>query len=867
MTLSSSTAYDVCDEKLSKNNDTHEQTLTFLNALFADKPGDDFIYIWTGKKSTWFQDINKAGDFARRIQDDNVYFGIATSPTDNGAYKRVLQDTVSGISCLWLDLDYGKDGHKKKNNPPTYEDALALLDGFVKPSLIVHSGHGFQVYWLFNEFYSFKDDADRARAAALSKKLNDFFREVAKKKGWDVDSTQDLARVYRVPGTMNVKPELPPVPCEIISPLGKRFSVAELEDELDFRLEIMAEISGEVKAKPVAVDNLVARSKPAKSLTDDVYNWLNSKGAQKLLKGVDRSADFSALVFGAFLKFGDYEAVVANAHECARVAGVQRYIDENRAEKEICRVLDKAVSAGVLAKRVANGHTDYSDVETPEAYSAALKAKKRANLTIVRPGEDEDEIAVDADGVIQENFVSGNAAKKFNLTDMGNAERFADKYSNDFKFVKSMGGWLHWNGQRWELDTLSAVEQAAKQTVRCILSDASQTQDPDERNRLAKWALQSENGTRIDQIVKLAKSEATIAENRDVFDTNHYSLTVANGTINLKTGELKPHKREDMITKLAPVEFDDLATCPTWLAFLNKVMDGKADMIEFLQRAVGHSLTGDNNEHVVFFLYGDGENGKSTFLETIQALLGEYAVAADPNAFLTKDGGGNGSPRNDIVALVGSRFVKVVEPERGRNLAESLVKELSGGDTSSTRGNYSSQFSFEPTFKLWFSANHKITIKNQDNGIWRRMRFIPFSVAINAAERDKNLKTKLKAELPGILNWALQGCLKWQKDGLKEPTDVRAATKKYREGQDTIGQFITETCEVSKNVKYKVLLRDLYTAYDKWCDDGNERKLGKLAFSENLEGRKEFRLEIGAGGMKRVCGLSLKGLSQVDITD
>jgi P4 family phage/plasmid primase-like protien len=441
-----------------------------------------------------------------------------------------------------------------------------------------------------------------------------------------------------------------------------------------------------------------------------------------------------------------------------------------------------------------------------------------------------------------------------NQTDLGNALRMVERFGQDIRYVKEWG-WLCWDGRRWKLDKRGAVERFAKKTVATIYQEAAQCADDKERMSLAAFALKSEARGKLEAMISLAESEGEIVAGPEEFDRNPYLLTALNGTINLETGQLLPHRREDMITKLAPVDYDPEAQCPTWHSFLDRIMEENQRLVEFLRRAIGYSLTGLTIEHVMFLMHGNGQNGKSTFLEAIQAMLGDYARTTNPAAFLAKDGGGDG-PRNDIAALAGARFVKAVESEKGRRWAEALVKEVTGGDTISARFLYKEEFSFKPAFKLWFAANHKPKVTGQDRGIWRRIRLIPFKAEISETEKDTGLPDKLKAEGAGILAWAVAGCLEWQEKGLQEPSEVLEATASYKEESDVLRDFIADCCLKGSPARCRVLLNELYKVYGKWCADNSEKAMGKINFAAALNERR-YAIAPGAKNKTTVFGLAL----------
>lgn len=423
--------------------------------------------------------------------------------------------------------------------------------------------------------------------------------------------------------------------------------------------------------------------------------------------------------------------------------------------------------------------------------------------------------------------------KDYHLTDSGNADRLVDKHGPDLRYCHTYGKWLIYADGLWQIDETGTVIQRARGTVKTMYEDAASLEDPAERKALVRHALASESESRLRAMVSLAQSDPRVVVTPNQLDADPWLLTVQNGTLDLLTGTLQPHRREDLMTKVAPVPFMSEAICPTWESFLERIMGGNQDLIRFLQRAVGYSLTGQISEQVLFFAYGTGANGKSTFIETIRTLLGDYARQADFSTFLARDTD-NGA-RNDVARLVGARFVAAAEVEAGKRLSEVVIKQLTGGDRIAARFLFREHFEFTPTFKVWFAGNHKPTIRGTDEGIWRRVRLIPFNVTIPEAERDRGLSVRLQAELPGILNWAVQGCGDWRQQGLGIPTEVREATATYRDEMDVLAQFLEGCCVLEPNVTAPA--SQLYERYKEWAEENGERPLSQTALGRRLTER------------------------------
>jgi len=423
-------------------------------------------------------------------------------------------------------------------------------------------------------------------------------------------------------------------------------------------------------------------------------------------------------------------------------------------------------------------------------------------------------------------------APMYNTTDLGNAQRIVKHHGQNIRYCHAFKKWYIWTGKRWLVDPSGAILRLAKETVRTIYTEASEATADDIRKNLAKHAIRSEAEARIKAMVSLTESELGIPVQPEQLDANKWLLNCQNGTIDLYSGTLQQHQREDYITKILPVGYDPNATCNTWLQFLDDIMAGNQGLINFLQRAVGYSLTGSTQEQVMFIMHGSGRNGKSTFIDTIIALLSEYAKQTPTDALMVKKN--NGIP-NDIARLKEARFVSAVETEEGHRLAEVLVKQLTGGDTITARFLHQEFFEYKPQFKIWLATNHKPIIRGTDYAIWRRIRLIPFNVTIAEEKVDKHLPEKLKNELQGILYWAVKGCLEWQKNGLQEPKEVIAATESYRAEMDIIADFIDERCIVKPYAKAKV--SDVYKAYIEWCEVNGEKSLNRRAFGDRLRER------------------------------
>lgn len=434
-------------------------------------------------------------------------------------------------------------------------------------------------------------------------------------------------------------------------------------------------------------------------------------------------------------------------------------------------------------------------------------------------------------------------------TDIANAIRFADKFHEELTFNRDVEHWLTYNSRHWTRDVGSAkAMRYATKVPEIILKEAGK--DPARMDMLGKWAVKTAMLPRLKALLEIARTDEKIGCGSDDFDKNHLDFNVRNGTIDLRTGELRPHSKDDRITKIGNALYDPNADCPLWKSFLSQIFGGNQDLIAFLQRAVGYAMTGLTNEQCLFFLYGTGSNGKTTFLETIAWLFGDYAQAGRPESFLLDEhGGSTGSEaRPDLVALVGARFVLLTEVAKGRRLDEATVKALTGQDTRLIRDLYKPAFEWKPTLKLFMAANHKPEIHGADEGIWRRIHMIPFTVTFTDQQKDERLPEKLREEGPGILNWALAGAKAWFLQKLDPPKLVKAATNQYREESDILSGFLRERCIVGNT--FQETAASLYAAYEEWCKTVGEQAVKQKTFGSNLKekGFQNGRLNTGARG-------------------
>ena len=428
------------------------------------------------------------------------------------------------------------------------------------------------------------------------------------------------------------------------------------------------------------------------------------------------------------------------------------------------------------------------------------------------------------------------------LSDSWNAEFLINNFGENIRFDHTRGKWLFWDGTRWKMDELGKILRFAKLSARKMhkLSD-SYPEDSENRKRLRQHMLKSEQRKGLVDCIELAKHAKEIAKITKDFDDDPLLFNVQNGTIDLRTCTLREHWKDNYLSKISNVNFDACAEAPQWISFLNLIFDGSADLIAFVQRLIGLCLTGQIDEEILIFFYGTGLNGKTTFLESIRMLFGDYFIRAPASMLMAYKN--QGIP-NDIARLPGARLVVCSEIEDDNRLNESLVKDLTGGDTITARFLHREFFEFKPTHKLLIYGNHKPVVHGTDRGIWRRVLLIPFTVEIpEALRRPKpEVLARFEKELSGILNWALSGLKDYQKNGLQISLVVRQATAQYQSESDIVGSFIEEKCETSK--EYTSTVASLYLTFLKWAEDNGESKMSHKKFSSKLKERGFENLKI-----------------------
>lgn len=431
----------------------------------------------------------------------------------------------------------------------------------------------------------------------------------------------------------------------------------------------------------------------------------------------------------------------------------------------------------------------------------------------------------------------------YELNDTGNAHRFADMFGEVVKYNSDNKCFMVWNGMYWEPDSKNSVKNMAEIVIEEMKKDAFAEDDRELQKAKFNNVQKAFSSRGKEAMLKETTHLAEIPCVNNDFDKGHWVINTVNGVVDLTNGTMKGHEKVFMMTKIAGTSKAE-GQPKRWLKFLNEIFLNDKSMVDFIQKAIGYTLTGSIKEQCMFICYGEGSNGKSVFLDVLTALMGDYSRVARVESLLSKrnDSGNN---TQDIARLKGARLVITGEPNEGSKFNEGLVKQLTGGDVITARFLYGKEFEFKPEFKLWLATNHKPIIRGTDRGIWRRIRLIPFEYQIPDEQQDKELTEKLLEELPLIMNWAVEGTLIWLAEGLKSPKSVEDATKEYRNEMDVINSFVEEECQSVKGWETKA--SDVYEAYVGWGKTNNEFVMSATRFGREMSKRYDRKRKSDGG--------------------
>ena len=727
----------------------------------------------------------------------NLYVGIATRRTMSRAEGAGGKENLAASRALWVDCDFKAEGDRER-----FEE---LLRTFPMPaSMIVFSGGGMHTYWLLEEPFDLTTEADVLRFEYALKGLCDYF---------DADrAATDASRILRVPGTINypdrVKRERGrvPTPCETLSAARHLYTFSDFE-EFELRGQALGVNGVRVTYDAKPFDGTLSK-RVELMLRDAKIRGRFERSIDGLDDTSPSSIDFSlaSLLAHRGLSGAEIEAAV----RCSRAKDTTAQI---KRDDYFTRTVEKALAeACVLADDDAPYQTTNADehiAETQEIHDN-----------------------YDTDTTIRETPAKPDTAALEDATDDGLAERLVRMHGEDLLRVPIWKSWFAWDGRRYRADHNEAGSRAKmRKTVRSIFVEAAEASDAKEAERLVKMALKGRAMSSMKAALWIAESDERVIVQPDELDADIWAFNVRNGTLDLCTGKLRPHRKQDRFTRCGPVAYYPDAKAPLWTAFLERVQRDPA-MRRYLPQAAGYSMTGSTVAECMWILFGGGANGKSTFLETVRAAFGpDFAAELDAHT-LTVRKTGTEEMELTLAPLDGRRLVTANELGEGQRLRERAVKKLTSGEPVRGRKRYSDSYEFVPMAKLWMATNHRPSVTGDDDAVWRRLRLIPFEVQIPEADRDLDLREKLRAELPGVLTWCVEGCLDWQRNGFAVPDVVSDATRDYRDAEDVIGAFLDEYCETGRALW--ISSADLNAALARWAKANGEATPTPKALGDRL---------------------------------
>lgn len=448
--------------------------------------------------------------------------------------------------------------------------------------------------------------------------------------------------------------------------------------------------------------------------------------------------------------------------------------------------------------------------------------------------------AYENESIVQINATTGEVTLKhqdhYELTDTGNAQRFVDRFSDSIKYNFENNVWYIWNGKFWEKDITKKIKTFAEYIINEMKKEAFLQTDEKTRKDMMRNVLRASQSAGKEALIKESQHLGDVPIVNNDFDKHEFLLNTLSGVVDLKTGNMLQHNKEYLMSKIVPYEVDSTKLPMKWLSFLDEIFLGDKELIHFMQKAVGYTLTGSIREQSMFLAFGDGSNGKSVFLDIMSRMMGDYGMNAQVESLLERKYGSSNNT-SDLARLKGARFTTTGENNQGSKMNEGLIKQLTGGEKITARFLYGTEFEFYPNFKIWLATNHKPIIRGNDSGIWRRIISIPFNYKVPKEKRNKSLIYDLEQEIPQILNWAIQGCLMWQKEGLDLPKAVEDSNKQYQNEMDIITTFLEDHAEEAMGEFANA--NELYEEYIKWAKASNEYMMSSTIFGREMSKRYE----------------------------
>ncbi|MEX2214985.1 MAG: phage/plasmid primase, P4 family [Phycisphaeraceae bacterium] len=776
--------------------------------------GVGLISIWnlTTKLSSCFGDPYVAAEYVVTQRGD-IFFGTCPVPQGLSERKRGTNANVTALPGLWVDIDIAGEGHKSKKYVSSFEEASRLLDALdVEWTFIVHSGGGLHAYLALEDPFLLTTSDARQEALLILDQWKSLVMDRTSQLGFDVDSVFDLARVMRVPGTDNMKTGHPR-PCQIIA------SHPECKTS---REQLIAKL----RASPATVFSVpVVQTFP--SAAEQVADESTRDTPEFIVEAMERD--------GGIVRWWGRER--------------RDLVDQSASGYDMlianlaCRLGydEKWISDAILAWRKWHGE-DTSKVRRKDYV-------KRTIRKAIEARRDEYAGSLLFASNLPTPFEAAKSGNPYSMTDLGNAERFVRLHREDCRYDADLGDWRIYDRGRWQQDRTGRHLVRACAVARGIFKEAAAVptdRDDSLRNQLLKWAKSSEARKQLEAMVAIARFRPGIPVLANDLDRDILLLNCSNGTVDLRTGQLHPHDPADLITKISPVKFDADATCPRFESFLGEIFLGDHELIRYVQRLLGHCLTGEITEQYLHLFHGTGGNGKNVLLDTVGYVMGDYAGIAAPDLLVASR-----SERHptEIADLRGCRLVVASETEANATLRMSLIKQVTGDSQLKARFMRQDFFDFDRRFKMILVTNNLPHLTEITPAVLRRIRVVPFLFTVH--KEDKKLLRTLKLEAPGILNWLMKGCLDWQREGMGIAAAIDRATGHYRIDIDPVGVFVEARCERAKG--HWVATADLMSSLEQWCADVGYEMPENHAISQRLR-------SIGFRSKQRNAGRGWQGI-------
>ena len=755
--------------------------------------------------------------------NNNVWYEINPA----SAQGRAKADDITQLAALYIDIDYKDSGAGSVEKSKELIELLSDLIG-VGPSAVVYSGHGIQPYWAIDP----EEDFEPVLAQGILNRWGAFARFVGGSLGIQLDSVFDLPRIFRVPGSRNLKDVQNPVPVFAIFPQDWRpISINEINDVL---------IAHGVTSENNMPDGfeLVSSSAEWNHATHDC------QFVPSLFFGLRENNKPPKSRHGWLLQ----QLILMNA-------GLRNGCLTRETHHEMYRLIEErfAEYLQLPPKRPANPNEVSSANKWAVARVESFDAVKLQ--TELRNHQHSDFGLGDPTSVLGEP--SGNAEysraeladiyeRSFNTygrTDAANSRRFIYFAQGDYKFIPDVG-WHRWDGTRYVFDKEKAVWQTVVEAAQfCELAGATGDQ--------LKWATLSANKDRVMNCLAIAGTDPDVLVSAIEMDSQPNDLCTPAGIVNLLTGEIRSaQKAVDLNTRSTAVPLKRIAT-PMWNTFLKTVIQDD-DRIQYLQELLGAALFGDSRYHVLPVLAGTGANGKSTLLDVVSGILGDYAASMPENFLLDTS---SSTHPTEIARLRGVRFAMASETRPDGKFNESRVKMLTGGDMLSARFMNQNFFDFKPTHTLFLAVNHLPAVKSGGDGFWRRLRKMDFKVTIPKEEQRENFaQSMIEEEGPGILQWMIDGAVRVTEQGFAEPESVKLATLEYRHEEDHIAKFIDERIVLASNGT--ATKTAVFNSYRDWCIENGEKPITQNALNREVRHRLNSQ-ETTVGGARIFTGIEL----------